>query len=133
MSNFNLNMTVIGNVGKAEMKYFDSGTAVLNFSVAANLYRGKDNDKETVWVQCSLFGERAEKLANYINVGSFVVVNGEPSVRAYVNKAGEAAASLNLRVNEIVFGGKKSHEGDEEPNGNGYAGEYKQQAEDVPF
>lgn len=33
---------------------------------------------------------------------------GEPNLRAYLNKAGEATPDLNLRVSEIVLLGSKS-------------------------
>lgn len=96
-----------GNVGKAnDLKYTDSNDAVLSFSVAVRSGFGKSEN--TVWVNCSLWGKRAESLAPYIVKGASVAVSGEVNNRAWANKDGVQQMSLEARVNDLtLIGGKQ--------------------------
>ena len=65
-----------GRVGRdAELRFTPSGDPVLGFSLATD--RGWGDNKRTVWFNCSLWGERAEKLARYITKGTALLVEGE--------------------------------------------------------
>jgi len=69
------------------------------------------NPKETtVWISCSVWGERAVKLATFITKGTYIVVEGSGGVNAYTQKNGEAAAVINCRVSSLEFGGKPTAE-----------------------
>ena len=53
--------TFAGRLGRdSELKQLPSGKEVVNFVVAVD--KGRGDNKETLWVDCSLFGERAAKL-----------------------------------------------------------------------
>lgn len=88
------NLTIAGNVGRdAEVKSTQSGDDVASFSVAVN--DGKD---KTTWFDCSLWGDRARKLAPYITKGSKITVSGAVSAREYQGKA-----YLQVRVSQVTF------------------------------
>src|ERR1700676_991475 len=61
------NLTIIGRIGKVgELRYTQSGKAVVNFSVAVD--NGKDSDGEkraATWFEISLGEKQAEGLAQY--------------------------------------------------------------------
>ena len=65
-----------GNLGKdAEMRFTPTGTPILNFSLPIDI--GFGEKKETMWVRCAMFGERAQKVAEYLVKGKGVQVVGE--------------------------------------------------------
>lgn len=97
-----LNMTIAGTVGKdAVLRKTNNGDAVLGFSIAVD--NGKDkngNKRETTWVNCSIWGKRAESLEQYITKAKKMVLTGRPSVSVY-----EGKGSLTLSVNDFTFMG----------------------------
>ena len=100
-------ITVSGTVGNAELKYLQSGDPVLAFSVAD----GQGKDKPTIWWNCSIFGKRAESLANYVQKGGKVTVVGTISEDQYTDKNGNDKKSMKVRVSDIALqGGKEQTE-----------------------
>jgi single-strand DNA-binding protein len=95
-------MTIAGTVGKdAQLRRTQNGDPVLGFSVAVD--QGKDkhgNKRDSVWVQCSIWGKRAESLEAHITKGSKLVLTGRPGVNVY-----EGNGSLTLSVNDLTFMG----------------------------
>jgi single-strand DNA-binding protein len=105
-----LNMTIAGNVGRdAVLRRTNSGDAVLGFSLAVDMGKDKNGSKrESVWINCSIWGKRAESLERYITKGSKLVLSGRPSVNVY-----EGKGSLNLSVQELTFmGGAQDRQDD---------------------
>ena len=103
-------ITICGNLAKPEMRYLNSGDAVLQFSVADN--QGKD--KQPIWWRCALFGKRAESLQSFIQSGAKVTVVGSVSEREYTDKSGQERKAMEIRVNDIALQGGKA-EADEKP------------------
>ena len=97
-----------GTVGRdAEVRYAQSGLAVLSFAVANNI--GFGDKQQTLWIQVTLFGKRAEgQLQNYLKKGQQVFVSGELTQREYQAKDGTTKTSLDLNANIIDLIGKKN-------------------------
>ncbi len=97
-----INLTIAGNVGRdAELRRTKSGDEVLGFSVAVD--NGKDksgNKRPATWVQCSVWGKRAESLASHIRKGTKLVLSGRPGVNVY-----EGNGSLTVSVQDLTFMG----------------------------
>ena len=95
-----------GALGRnAELKQIGSG-AVVNFAVANSI--GFGDKKTTLWIDCALFGKRAESVAQYLVKGQSVFVSGELSTREYAAKDGsgmKTVLSLNVNVCDLI--GKK--------------------------
>lgn len=101
-------LIIIGNLGRdAEVRQLEGGTQVVSFNVAVTeKFKGRDGNMQeiTTWFQCSRFinaGQPAWGVVPYLKKGTKVVVEGKASVRAYADKQGAPAASLELRVSEI--------------------------------
>ena len=104
--------TFIGRFGKdPELKYFPSGDAVVNTSIAC----GKSwNDKQsgekrevTTWVPLVFTGKPAEVIAQYCKKGSQIYVSGEFTVRKWTDKDGNDKYQTEVRVmNFQLIGGK---------------------------
>ena len=102
-----IKLIVSGRVGQdAEVKNVGDNT-VCSFSVAhTEKVYGATPSEKTIWVTCSIWGERGIKLAPHIVKGTFVVVEGSGSVNSYTQKNGEPAAVIRCMVNSLEFGGK---------------------------
>lgn len=91
--------TCSGRLGRdAELRYTAGGKPVLGFAVAVDV--GYGENKSTLWVDCSLWGERGERLAEYLTKGSIVTVTGEASLQTY-QSAGQERTKLACRVNDV--------------------------------
>ena len=95
------NWTIAGNVGKdAVLRHIPHGDPVLNFSVGVAERKGQEN--VTLWVDCSLWGKRAESLEPHIRKGSKVTVSGQAGVRVH-----EGKAYMSMRVSDVTLQGSK--------------------------
>lgn len=81
------------------------GTPVGSFSFALSSGYGKS--AKTTWLDCSLFGKRAETLAPMLSKGTQIAITGEFSVREYNDKDGNLKSVPSLRVNDVTLLGKK--------------------------
>lgn len=92
--------TFSGRLGRdSEVKYIPSGTAVLEFSLAVDT--GFGDKKTSFWLKCSMFGDRGQKLSQYLLKGQQVIVSGEFSPREYQAGDGTTKVSLELRINAV--------------------------------
>ncbi len=110
-----ISMTVAGNVGRdAQLRRTQGGDPVLGFSVAVDMGKDKNgNKRDAVWVNCSIWGKRAESLETYITKGTKLVLTGRPGVNVY-----EGKGSLTLSVNDLTFmGGSQQQRSDEDRGG----------------
>jgi single-strand DNA-binding protein len=100
--------TFAGYLGRDAELRNAGGTDVVNFSVGVTI--GWGDKKKTLWVGCALWGERAEKLAPYLNKGQAVSVSGDVDLRTYKNGDGETGAELSLNVQRVTLLGKRNGE-----------------------
>jgi len=105
-----IKLIVSGRVGADAQLKTVGDTMVCSFSIAhSEKVYGPNPSERVVWVACSIWGERAEKLCPHITKGTFLVVEGSGGVNAYL-KDGQASAMINCRVTSLEFGGKPQTE-----------------------
>ena len=106
MNNFN----AVGRVGKdAVTRYTQGGKAVTGWSLAVD--RGWGDNKQTVWLDCSLWGERGTKLAEHITKGAQLGVTGEIGTREHDGKT-----YITLDVRDVtLLGGRSEGRGESHP------------------
>jgi len=98
-------ISVCGRLGRdAELKTSNSGMQVLNFSVADDI--GFGDKKKTQWVNCAVFGKRAEALAKYLKKGMAVTCIGEVELREFDKKDGTRGASLSMVCDKVAMQSK---------------------------
>lgn len=98
---------VSGNLARdAELKSFDNGGSVLNFTVCVNTSKRLDDGSyEDVpnFVDCQMSGRRAEKLADRLTKGTFVALQGTLRQDKWVAKDGTNRSRLKVIVIEIHY------------------------------
>ena len=126
-----ISMTVAGNVGRdAQLRRTQGGDPVLGFSVAVDMGKDKNGSKrDPVWVNCSIWGKRAESLETYITKGTKLVLTGRPGVNIY-----EGKGSLTLSVSDLTFmGGSQQQRSDEDRGGYDEPPPRDDLDDDIPF
>ncbi|WP_313673249.1 single-stranded DNA-binding protein [Mycolicibacterium sp.] len=99
-------LTIIGNLtAEPELRYINSGAAVVNFTVAQTprIYNKATNewtDGEALFMRCSLWREAAENVTSSLHRGTRVIVVGKLKQRSY-EKDGEKRTTVELEVEEI--------------------------------
>ena len=106
MGNLNKVM-IIGNTGRdAELRYTANGTAISDFSVAVNSRRRSasgDWEDETEWFQVTLFGDRAERISQYITKGKQIYVEGRLRTRNWDDDQGVRHYRTEVIANNVEF------------------------------
>lgn len=100
-------LTGLAKLGRdAEVRRLPDGTALANLALAVNYGKKDANGKRpTQWIDATLWGDRAEKLAPYLLKGSsLVVVLDDPHIETY-QKDGVAVPKLVARVSSVEFAG----------------------------
>lgn len=81
--------------------------SVLNFSLAVDKTK-KDpatGKPLTLWVDCALWGKRADALAPYIKKGGYVTVTGEADAELFQGQNG-AGVKMTCRVSDLKLQGQ---------------------------
>ena len=91
---------VIGRVGKDAVSRSGGTSVVAGWSLAVD--SGFGDKKQTIWIDCSMWGQRAEKLAPMILKGDRLGVQGELGTREH-----EGKTYITLKVSEVTLLGDK--------------------------
>lgn len=97
----------------AEIRYTGDGTPVATLAGAWNYGRkGDDGNRPTQWADLALWGERAEKLSEWLLKGQqLMIVADDVHIQTYERRDGGSGAKLVGRVESIEFAGPKPEQG----------------------
>jgi len=125
-----------GNLGKdAELTMAkNTGKAILKFSVA--VAKGYKKEDGTNWFNCVMFGDRAEKLAQYLTKGTKVIIEGSVQLGNY-EKDGVKHYTTDVFVNNVeMLGGSKEPSDEQKSRGSEYTSNPDVEPindQDIPF
>lgn len=100
-------ITVVGNLtGDPELRFTPSGAAVANFTIAStprNFDRQTNEwkDGDTLFLNCSVWRQAAENVAESLQKGMRVVAQGRLKARSYETREGEKRTVMELDVEEV--------------------------------
>lgn len=96
--------TISGSLGKAaELRYTNSQLAVVSFSVAVNERRKQADGSyqdEVNWLDCTMFGKRAEALQPYLAKGTKLSLTGHLHKSTY-ERDGKQYSRVEIIVDEV--------------------------------
>jgi single-strand DNA-binding protein len=107
------NVSILGNLGGApETRFTTGGTFVANFSIASNTVRSSPNGKveKTDWFRVTAFGNQAETLAKYAKKGTRLLIQGNLTTGAWLNREGVPQVSADVLLQDFQFAGGKEKE-----------------------
>lgn len=125
-------IVIAGNIGKdAVTRTTQGGDKITGWSVAVE--DGFGQNKRTLWFDCSWFGSRGEKVAQYLTKGSKVTVSGDFSTREH-----EGKTYLQVRVNDVTLqGGGQDRQRDDRQQSSqqdgGYGAARSDMDDEIPF
>lgn len=101
-------VSISGNITRdSELKHTTSGTPVLSFGVAVN--ESRKNQQTGEWedrpnfIDCTMWGARAEKLQQYLTKGRRVALNGRLHFRSWEAQDGSKRSKLEVVADNLVF------------------------------
>ena len=110
---------LIGRVTKEiELKYLPGkGTANTQFTLAVERqFKNKDGERETDFINCVCYGKPAETLANYVEKGNQLGVEGSLQIRHYEGKDGVKRTIPEVIVKDIsILEWNKSEKKEDKP------------------
>ncbi|MCO6658928.1 single-stranded DNA-binding protein [Cutibacterium avidum] len=100
-------ITVIGNLtADPELRFTPNGVPVANFTVAStprtfDRQTNEWRDGEAMFLNCSVWRQFAENVAESLSKGMRVIVNGNLKARSYTDRDGNRRTSYEIDVNEV--------------------------------
>ena len=102
---------LVGRAGKdPEVRYFESGGMVANFTLAVNR---ASRDDEPDWFPLEIWGQQAQVAADYVRKGSLLGITGSFKLDRWTDRAtGEERSKPVIRVVRLdLLGSKQDFEG----------------------
>ena len=100
-------ITLVGNLtNDPELRFTPSGAAVAKFTVASTpRYMDRQTnewkDGDTLFLQCQIWRQAAENVAETLTRGMRVIVSGKLKQRSYETKEGEKRTVFEVEVDEV--------------------------------
>lgn len=97
-----------------ELKYFNSGTAVLSFNVAVDRGMSKDKKQEAEsqgrptsdFINCKAVGGTAENISKYFKKSALIAIEGSIQTGSYQNAEGKKVYTTDVFVKKFHFCGE---------------------------
>lgn len=93
------NVVLVGRMTKdADLQYTASNIAVATFNLAVNRnFKNNNGEREADFINCVIWRQQAENLANWAKKGALVGITGRMQTRNYENQQGQ-----RVYVTEVV-------------------------------
>ena len=93
------NVSLVGRLTKdVELRYTPSNVAVATFTLAVNrTFKNENGDREADFINCVMWQQQAENLANWAKKGALIGITGRIQTRSYDNQQGQ-----RVYVTEVV-------------------------------
>lgn len=93
------NTVLVGRLTKdVELRYTPSNVAVATFTLAVNrTFKNENGDREADFINCVMWRQQAENLANWAKKGALIGVTGRIQTRSYDNQQGQ-----RVYITEVV-------------------------------
>ncbi|MCV6815266.1 single-stranded DNA-binding protein [Streptococcus uberis] len=116
------NVVLVGRLTKdAELRYTPSNVAVATFTLAVNRNRKNENgEREADFINCVIWRQAAENLANWAKKGSLIGIVGSIQTRNYENQQGQRVYVTEVIANQfqMLESRNQQEQGNSFQNGN---------------
>lgn len=133
-------VTITGNLTRdPEVKQTGGGMSVMKIGVAVNDRRKNQQTQEWEdvpnFIDCTMFGDRASKVAQYLAKGSKVAISGRLRQETWETQDGQKRSRVGVVIDDLEFMSKSQQQPQaqyqqpqyQQPNA------YDMAAEDIPF
>lgn len=122
------NTVLVGRLTKdVELRYTPSNVAVATFTLAVNrTFKNENGDREADFINCVMWRQQAENLANWAKKGALIGVTGRIQTRSYDNQQGQRVYVTEVVAETFQLLESKGQQGNQQ----GQRGQEQQQAPD---
>lgn len=124
----------------AELRYTPSNQAVATFSLAVNRdFKGQNGEREADFINCVIWRQQAENLANWAKKGALIGITGRIQTRNYENQQGQRVyvtevVAEKFRLLEFNKQNNQGHsQGQSQPDFTRQAEPFNIEESDLPF
>jgi single-strand DNA-binding protein len=94
-------IVLVGHAGRdPELRFFESGSCVCEFSLAVNRPPRDGQNQEPLWVNCKAWGKTAQVAGDYLRKGSKVAIVGRLEIEQWSDRSSGEVRSKTLVVIE---------------------------------
>ncbi|WP_251576074.1 single-stranded DNA-binding protein [Limosilactobacillus agrestimuris] len=87
-----------------ELRYTQSGTAVVQFTLAVDRqFKNQNGEREADFIDCVIWRKSAENFANFTHKGSKIGVDGRIQTRSYENQQGNRVFVTEIIVDSFAL------------------------------
>lgn len=102
-------MIFSGNLGNdCITRSTTNGKLIATFSLPVT--QGYGESKKISWIECRMFGAKAEKLPIHLKKGTKVTVAGQLLIDKWIGKDGKEKTTVAVLVNDIDFSGSSTRQ-----------------------
>ena len=107
MAQGDIPVTIVGNLtNDPELRFTPSGAAVASYTVASSTrvldkQTNEWKDGDTTFLRCNVWRQYAENVAESLQRGMRVIVNGRLKQRSYETKEGEKRTVYEVEVDDV--------------------------------
>ena len=98
---------LIGNLGRdPELRYTQSGQAVVNFSIATSenwTDKAGERQERTEWHRIVVWGKTGENCAQYLSKGRTVYIEGRIQTREWEDREGQKRTTTEINAQTVTF------------------------------
>jgi single-strand DNA-binding protein len=90
-------------VADPELRQTQDGTPVTSFRIAVNRPKGRSGQEQTDFFGVSVWRQRAEVAAKYLQKGKPVLVAGRLQIREYTDRDGNKRTAVEVTADDFQF------------------------------
>ncbi len=90
-------------VADPELRQTQDGTPVASFRIAVNRPKGRSGQEQTDFFGVSVWRQRAEIAAKYLQKGKPVLVAGRLQIREYTDREGNKRTAVEVTADDFQF------------------------------
>ena len=97
------NVVLVGRMTKdPELRCTPNNQAVATFSLAVNRnFKGQNGEREADFINCVIWRQQAENLANWAKKGALIGITGRIQTRSYENQQGQRVYVTEVVANDF--------------------------------
>lgn len=102
-------ISLVGRAGRdPELRFFDSGSAVANLTLAVQK-ASSNRDEEPDWFNLEIWGKQAQIAADYVKKGTLIGVVGRMTTEQWTDRStGERRSKPLVKVERLVLLGSRA-------------------------
>ena len=129
------NVVLVGRMTRdAELRYTPSNQAVATFTLAVNRnFKNQDGEREADFVNCVIWRQQAENLANWAKKGALIGITGRIQTRSYDNQQGKRVYVTEVVAESFQLLESRGQQSNSQDSSFGNSSSMDIQEEDLPF